>query len=48
MKIIILHQIDIIVYDANIAPLFRSGDLVVVVPKSVFGIIEVKTTHYPK
>ncbi|PGS49894.1 DUF6602 domain-containing protein [Bacillus sp. AFS041924] len=41
------NQIDIIVYDANIAPLFRSGDLVVVVPKSVFGIIEVKTTHYP-
>jgi hypothetical protein len=40
------NQIDIIVYDANIAPLFRSGDLVVVVPKSVFGIIEVKTTHY--
>lgn len=41
------NQIDIIVYDGNIAPLFKSGDLVVVVPKSVFGIIEVKTTHYP-
>ncbi|MGG0788788.1 DUF6602 domain-containing protein [Peribacillus simplex] len=41
------NQIDIIIYDANIAPLFKSGDLVVVIPASVYGIVEVKTTHYP-
>lgn len=36
-------QIDIIVYDDNtLAPIFRVGDLVVVRPEQVIGIIEVK------
>lgn len=38
-------QIDIIVYDPRIPPLFKSDELVVVVPEAVYGLIEVKTTH---
>ncbi len=38
-------QIDIIIYDPRIAPLFKLDELVVVVPEAVYGIIEVKTTH---
>lgn len=39
------RQCDIIIYDAfNYSPLFKEDDLVVVPPKSVRAIIEVKTT----
>lgn len=38
------RQIDIIIYDRlEYAPLFREGDLVVVLPESVRAVIEVKT-----
>ena len=37
-------QIDIIIYDNRIPPLFQIDDFVIVVKESVVGIIEVKTT----
>lgn len=37
-------QIDIIIYDNRIPPLFQIGDFVIVVKESVVGIIEVKST----
>ena len=35
-------QIDLIVYDNSIPTLFSEGDFVIVLPESVYGIIEVK------
>ena len=36
-------QIDLIVYDNSIPTLFSEGDFVIVLPESVYGIIEVKS-----
>lgn len=36
-------QIDIIIYDNTVPTLFAEGDFVIVIPESVYGIIEVKT-----
>jgi hypothetical protein len=39
----ITKQIDIIVYDNKFPTLFSEGDFVVVLPESVYGIIEIKS-----
>lgn len=36
-------QIDLIIYDNSVPTLFSEGDFVVVLPESVYGIIEVKS-----
>lgn len=41
-------QIDIIIYDNRIPPLFKINDFVIVVKESVVGIIEVKSTIHKK
>ncbi|HEU4936802.1 MAG TPA: DUF6602 domain-containing protein [Vicinamibacterales bacterium] len=38
------HQLDILIHDASRPVLFRDGDLVIVTPDAVLGIIEVKTS----
>lgn len=38
------NQIDIIIYQQNCPTLFKKGDFVVLMPESVLGIIEVKST----
>ena len=39
------HQCDILIYDShNFAPLFKTNSLVVLPAKSVFAVIEVKTS----
>lgn len=40
----ITSQIDLIVYDNSIPTLFSEGDFVIVLPESVYGIIEIKST----
>lgn len=37
------HQIDVLIYSADVPILFRDGDLVFVTPDAVLGMIEVKT-----
>lgn len=37
------NQIDLIIYDNSVPTLFSEGDFVVVLPESVYGIIEVKS-----
>lgn len=39
----VTKQIDIIVFDNSIPTLFSAGDFVIVLPESVYGIIEVKS-----
>ncbi|QLK09339.1 hypothetical protein BMG_6111 (plasmid) [Priestia megaterium] len=39
----ITSQIDLIIYDNSIPTLFLEGDFVIVLPESVYGIIEVKS-----
>lgn len=39
----ISRQIDVIIYDNTIPSLFSQGDFVILTPKSVRGIVEVKT-----
>ena len=39
----ITSQIDLIIYDNSVPNLFSQGDFVIVLPESVYGIIEVKS-----
>ena len=39
----VTKQIDLIIYDSSIPTLFAEGDFVIVLPESVYGIVEVKT-----
>lgn len=41
------HQLDILIYKAESPVLFRDGDLVILTPDAVLGIIEVKTQLNP-
>lgn len=41
------NQLDILLYDASKPVLFRDGDLVIVTPDAVRGLIEVKTSVTP-
>ncbi|MBI4490435.1 MAG: hypothetical protein HY694_15235 [Deltaproteobacteria bacterium] len=41
------HQIDILIHDASKPVLFRDGDLAIVTPDAVLGIIEVKARVSP-
>jgi len=41
------HQIDVLITDASKPVLFRDGDLAIVTPDAVVGIIEVKTSAQP-
>ena len=41
-------EIDILVYDKERPKLFRNGDFIITTPDAVQGIIEVKSTFYPK
>lgn len=40
----ITSQIDLIIYDNSIPTIFSEGDFVIVLPESVYGIIEIKST----
>ncbi|MGN7894246.1 DUF6602 domain-containing protein [Bacillus sp. 22475] len=40
----ITSQIDLIIYNNSIPTLFSEGDFVIVLPESVYGIIEIKST----
>ncbi len=44
----ISRQIDVIIYDNTIPVLFTQGDFVILTPKSVRGIVEVKTRIYDR
>lgn len=43
----ITKQIDLIIYENNIPPIFSEGDFIVTTPENVIGIIEVKSSVEP-
>lgn len=43
----ITKQIDLIIYENNIPPIFSEGDFIVTTPENVIGIIEVKSSIEP-